>query len=165
MKQWYRSVAKQPLRACVLAVALGPPAWGAQDEAQWRVMVSPYTIHIHPSPEHKPVWAVGVERENQDNWVLGAAYFSNSFGQKSGYLSVGQRYLGIWDRPPLFFQWSAGLLYGYRGKYENKVPFNYNGFSPGAIVSLGWVFTPQLSTQVNLLGDAGVMFQFNYTLP
>jgi hypothetical protein len=53
-------------------------------------------------------------------------------------------------------------MYGYRGKYEDKVPFNNNGFSPGALVSVGWQFNRTTSVQLNALGDAGVMFQLSY---
>ena len=31
-------------------------------------------------------------------------------------------------------------MYGYRGEYEDKVPLNSNGFSPGLLLSLGWAF-------------------------
>jgi hypothetical protein len=165
--RWYGLIATLRLPACALALALalGSPARGAEDGATWRLLVSPYTLHFRPNPDHKPVWAVGLEREGEDGWLLGAAYFSNSFGQDSGYGWIGRRYFGLLGQPELFFHWSAGLMYGYRGKYENKVPFNSGGFSPGALVSLGWVFDPKLSAQVSLLGDAGLMFQLNVTVP
>jgi hypothetical protein len=128
----------------------------------WRALVSPYTVHFRPSDEHRSVWAIGVERQADTGWLYGGSYFRNSFGQPSGYLYVGQRYEQLFDRPPLYFQWSAGLLYGYRGEFKNKVPLNYNGFSPGALVSLGWELDRQSALQVNLLGDAGLMFQYSY---
>lgn len=128
----------------------------------WRLVLSPGMVHVNPSDEHEWVWAVGVERQREDRWMFGASYFSNSFGQPSGYLYVGQRYDQLWHQPSLFFQWSAGLLYGYRGEYEDKVPFNNNGFSPGAVFSLGWQLDPRLSAQLNLLGDAGLMLQLSY---
>lgn len=153
--------------ACGLAAA--PSAVLAQQEesmlggpGHWRLALSPYTLHFNPSDEHRPVWAIGVERQADTGWLYGGSYFSNSFGQPSGYIYLGQRYEQLFDRPPLYFQWSAGLLYGYRGKYKNKVPLNYNGFSPGALVSLGWEFTHQSAGQLNLLGDAGLMFQYSY---
>jgi hypothetical protein len=140
--------------AATAASVLGP--------GHWRAVISPYMFHIHPSAEHKPVWALGVERQRDDGWLAGAVYFSNSFGQHSGYLYVGQQYVDLFGHPQLFFEWSAGLLYGYRGKYENKVPFNYNGYSPGALIGLGWSFTRQTSASVLLLGDAGFMLQLSY---
>ena len=65
------------------------------------------------------------------------------------------------DVQPLFAELTGGLLYGYKDPYENKVPFNHNGFSPGIVLSLGWRFTPMLSTQLNFLGTNAVMFQIS----
>jgi hypothetical protein len=128
----------------------------------WRIVGSPYTLHWNPSPEHEYVWAVAVERQRDDGWLYGASYFNNSFGQDSGYWYVGKRYGELWDRPQLYWQWTAGLLYGYKGAYKDKVPLNYKAFSPGAVVSIGWQFDPQLSAQINAVGTAGLMLQFSY---
>lgn len=128
----------------------------------WRLVVSPYSLHFSPSDEHKPVWAIGVERQAQSGWLWGGSYFSNSFGQDSGYVYLGKRYPGLFDRPQLFAQWSAGVLYGYKGQYKDKVPFNHGGFSPGVLLSLGWAFNKQTAAQVNLLGNSGLMLQLSY---
>lgn len=125
----------------------------------WRLMASPYTVHRNSSPEHEPIYMVGLERQRSDGWVWGGVYFSNSFGQPSAYVYLGEKVMNFsrWDK--LFFQWTAGILYGYKEPYEDKVPFNVNGFSPGATVSLGWQFTRTFSAQAILLGAAGMMFQ------
>jgi len=104
-------------------------------------------------------------RERPDGIVWGGAIFSNSFGQPSAYAFGGQRLYrwSPWD--PLYAEWTAGLLYGYRGEYKHKVPFNYNGFSPGITVGVGWRYSPAVAGQVNLLGTAGLMFLFTYELP
>jgi hypothetical protein len=148
--------------ASVAAAHAAADADGLLGPGHWRLVMSPGMVHANPSDEHEWVWAVGVERQRVDRWLFGASYFSNSFGQPSGYLYVGQRYEQLWQQPSLFFQWSAGLLYGYRGEYEGKVPFNMNGFSPGAVFSLGWQLDPRFSAQLNLLGDAGFMLQLSY---
>jgi len=129
------------------------------DADYWRLVGSPYTYHFSADPDHEPVYAIGLERQRSDKWFWGGTYFSNSFGQPSAYLYVGQRYGNLFAIEPLFAQWSAGLLYGYKEPFEDKVPFNYNGFSPGAVVSLGWQFTKQFSAQANLLGFSALMFQ------
>lgn len=156
------------LLACV-GVLSAAPAQAQLDDmlnyeatGHWRIVGSPYTLHWNPSPEHQNVWAVAVERQRDDGWLYGASYFSNSFGQDSGYWYVGKRYLELWDRPELFWQWTVGLLYGYKGAYADKVPLNYKAFSPGAVVSIGWQFDPQLSAQINAVGTAGLMLQFSY---
>jgi len=152
--------------ACVVAQAQAdkPPADAdkAADSGDfWRLMGSPYTVHYHKDNEgeHQPVYMIGLERQRSDGWVWGGVYFSNSFGQPSGYVYVGEKVINFsrWDK--LFFQWTAGLMYGYVYPYEDKVPFNYKGFSPGATVSLGWQFTREFSMQAITLGAAGLMIQ------
>lgn len=137
-------------------------AWGGGDH--WRVLASPYTRHYRYSVEHRNVYAIGVERQCEEAWLAGASYFRNSFGQPSAYVYIGRRYQGLIDEPSLFFQWSAGILYGYRGKYKTKVPLNVNGFAPGALLSVGWQFNRDTSVTLHALGDAGVMVQFAYEL-
>lgn len=129
----------------------------------WRLAVTPYTLHFKPDDDNQreAVYGIGIERQRSDKWLWGGTYFSNSFGQPSGYLYVGQRRSGLLQIEPLFWQWTAGLLYGYKEPFEDKVPLNVNGFSPGAVLSLGWQFTPQFGVQANLLGTAAVMLQLS----
>ena len=132
-------------------------AW--QGPGHWRLVVSPFSHHWRYSAEHTSVIALGVERQVNDRWLMGGSAFRNSFGQPSAYVYLGQRHDGIWQTPPLYFQWSAGIMYGYVGKYQSKVPLNFGGFSPGALVSLGWQYNREASVAVHALGDAGVMLQ------
>ena len=133
-------------------------AW--REKAYWRVAMAPHTEHYRPSAEHQSVWAVALDRQRRDGWLAGASRFSNSFGQPSAYVYLGEKVINFsrWDK--LFFQWTAGILYGYKYPYEDKVPFNVNGFSPGVTVGLGWQFTREFSVQAIALGTAGMMFQF-----
>jgi len=142
-----------------VAASARPDAADASTDDYWRLMGSPYTIHYGSDPEHEPVCMIGLERQRSDGWVWGGTYFSNSFGQPSGYVYVGEKVIGFSRIDKLFFQWTAGVLYGYKEPYEDKVPFNYKGFSPGATVSLGWQFTREFSVQAIALGTAGLMFQ------
>lgn len=171
-----RSLGK-PFGAFLLSVGISGPLL-AQDtaatgntwldrwrgEGHWRLAGSPYSHHWRFSDDHRRVWAIGLERQRPDNWLAGASYFSNSFGQESAYVYVGKRWPGLWGRPELFAQASGGVLYGYRGNFKDKVPLNYNGFSPGALVSLGWQYNRQLAFAAHVLGDAGVMFQVSYDI-
>jgi hypothetical protein len=160
-----------------LLLCIAPVAAAAQTESPqasaterptgddfWRVVGSPYTVHFHPDPDHEPVYAIGLERQRSDKWLWGGTYFSNSFGQPSGYVYLGQRYGQLFSVDKLFFQWTAGLMYGYKEPFEDKVPLNHNGFSPGAVLSLGWQFSREFSVQANLLGTAAVMLQFSYDI-
>jgi len=105
----------------------------------------------------------GAERQRADGFLVGAAYFRNSFDQPSAYAFAGQR-IDHWLGERLFLYWSAGVLWGYKGAYAHKVPLNVHGFSPGAVGAVGWQITRQLSTQVNLLGTSGLMFQLSLDL-
>lgn len=134
----------------------------ADEPKHWRLAVSPYTHHWRYSAEHRPVWAIAIERQRSDGWLAGASFFKNSFGQPSSYLYIGRKYEDMLGLAPLFAEWTGGLMYGYRGKYQTKVPLNFGGYSPGFLVSAGWQFDRRMSTQLNLLGDAAVMWQFNY---
>lgn len=129
------------------------------DAHRWRVEFSPYTTHFSYNPEHRHVHLVGIEREASDNSFYGLALFSNSFGQDSGYLYLGKSYYGVFQSlPHVYLKWSVGVLYGYKPPYEDKVPLNYKGFSPGFVPALGWQFDSGWSAQLNVLGKAGVMY-------
>ncbi len=128
----------------------------------WRIALSPYTRHWRYNAEHRHVWAIAIERVRSDGWLAGASFFKNSFGQPSSYVYIGRKHEGMLGVAPLFVAWTGGLMYGYTGKYQTKVPLNLAGYSPGFLLSAGWQFDRRMSTQLNLLGDAGVMWQFNY---
>jgi hypothetical protein len=166
------------LVSCACAGALGTGALPAHGQIRemledvldveapghWRLAVTPGMVHWNRSPPepYKHVWGVAVERQRGDGWLYGGSYFSNSFGQDSGYAYLGRQYPDLLDKPQLFWQWSAGLLYGYKGAYADRVPVNYKAFSPGLVVSLGWQFDPQFAALINVVGDAGLMLQLSY---
>lgn len=105
----------------------------------WYLNFSPYTHHRKPKPEHEDVVLLGIERNDPDNSLMGAALFRNSYGDPTIYLYPwGKTYPNFLGFEKLSAKWSAGLLYGYVGQWENKVPFNHNGFSPGFIPALSW---------------------------
>ena len=56
------------------------------------------------------------------------------------------------------------MIYGYRGKYKDKVPYNHGGFSPAIIPAIGYRLTPVDAVQVAILGTAGVMFSYSRRL-
>ena len=164
--------------ALVVAFAFGMGGFSAGAQAQsaaasetastpsgsadiWRVMVSPYTLHYHYSEDHRAVYMLGLERQRADGYLAGASWFRNSFGQPSAYVYLGKRFNNFTPYEPLFAQLTGGILYGYKPPFEHKVPLNYKGFSPGAVASVGWQFTPTLSAQLNFLGNSALMFQLS----
>ena len=130
-----------------------------------RLQFSPYTHHFVYDSEHSDVVMIGIEREYSNTKLDGITLFSNSFGQPTMYLYPwGGIYRSIGGIQPLSFKWTAGLLYGYKPPYENKVPYNHDGFSPAAIVALAYEFPSGWAIQANLLGLAAVMFEINMPL-
>ncbi|MFM7025089.1 MAG: hypothetical protein ACKOWC_03380 [Limnohabitans sp.] len=121
---------------------------------------SPYTIHWSNNPAHKHVVLVALDEQLPGGRLCGVSFFSNSFGQPSTYIYAGQQFNQLFGQPDLFLKVTAGIMYGYVGAYQHKVPFNYRGFSPAVIPSLGYKFTEHDSVQVKLLGTAGVMFSY-----
>ena len=106
------SKSRSKLHAVVAALSLAMASsasaydWGdgfnlsKKEGDQYDFLVSPYAQHFHPSPEHRHVWLVGVERERADQSLAGAAFFSNSFGQPSTYIFPwGKVYRDVFERP------------------------------------------------------------------
>lgn len=123
-------------------------------------LFSPYTHHFSYSDEHKPVVLVALDEQLPGGRFCGVSFFSNSFGQPSTYVYVGQQFNGLFDNPKLFVKVSGGIIYGYVGKYQHKVPLNTHGFSPGVIPSIGYNLTEHDSLQMQVLGTAGLMFSY-----
>ena len=121
---------------------------------------SPFTQHYKYSAEHKPVVMVALDEQLPGGRLCGFSFFSNSFGQPSAYAYVGQQFNGLFDNPNLFVKVTGGILYGYVGKYQHKVPLNSHGFSPAVIPALGYKLTERDSVQVKLLGTAAIMFSY-----
>jgi hypothetical protein len=148
-------------------MGLAWPAWAAAQVARhedWELNVSPWAIHFNQTSEHRHVYALGVQKGEPNGDLMGFSAFSNSFGQPSAYAYVGRKYLGPvgWER--VYWQWTAGVLYGYKGKYKNKVPLNTGGFSPGVIPSLGYQLGDRSSVQMTFLGNSALMVNFTWSL-
>jgi hypothetical protein len=136
----------------------GAPA-PAKDK-QWDLTLAPYAHHWRFSPDHRPVFLGAMDRHVNGNRFCGIALFRNSFGQPASYVYVGKQWNNLLGNPQLFAKVSAGLIYGYKGKYQDKIPFNDYGIAPAIIPSLGYTFTPSDSAQVMLLGTAGLLFSY-----
>ncbi|HSB48408.1 MAG TPA: ABC transporter ATP-binding protein [Burkholderiales bacterium] len=128
------------------------------------IQASPNVIHYHSSPEHADwSWMVGIEWQRPSDWLLGFTYFNNSYNQKCQYYYVGY----VWklsDRDPNWYlKLTGGLVHGYKDPYEDKVPLNHNGYSPGVIPALGYKWN-RWSAQVNVLGAAGFTLSVGFDL-
>lgn len=133
------------------------------------VQAAPDAIHFNPSPEHADYsWLVGAELQFPSRWLVGGAYFNNSFDQKCQYYYFGKSWSldFISDSEffkNMYFKLTGGILLGYKEPYEDKIPFNNNGMAPGVVPGLGYQIG-DFNIQLNLLGGAGLMFTFGYNL-
>jgi hypothetical protein len=135
-----------------------------QDGDLLMVQAAPDVIHFSSDPDHADYsWLVGLEWQSASRWLVGAAYFNNSFDQKSQYLYFGKSWPLDSISDNLYFKLTGGLLLGYKEPYEDKIPINNDGVGLGAAPSLGYKFG-DFNVQLNLLGTAGVMFTFGYDL-
>lgn len=135
------------------------PASAAPDAPRYEAFVSPYTYHWSADSEHKDVYAVSLSRLLPNDRYCGFSLFRNSFGQPSAYAFVGKSWPGFWQsQPQVYASVSAGIMYGYVGKYKNKVPLNVGGFSPVIIPAIGYRLSPKSTVEIQLLGTAAVMF-------
>ena len=133
-----------------------------ENDQEWDLTLSPYTYHWHDNPEHRPVFLGALDHHVAGNRFCGLAAFRNSFGQPSAYLYIGQRWDGVLGQPNLFAKLSAGFIYGYKGKFQDKIPFNDYGVAPVIIPSLGYSFNRHDSAQIMVLGTAGVLFAYGH---
>jgi hypothetical protein len=131
-----------------------------------RIMLqaAPNVIHFNSDPEHADYsWLVGVEWQSASRWLAGAAYFNNSFDQKSQYFYFGKSWPLDFIVNNAYFKLTGGLLLGYKEPYEDKIPFNHNGVAIAGLPALGYQYG-DFNVQLNLLGTAGIMFTFGYDI-
>ena len=144
-----------------IAPSTPPTDEAAPSGDYWRLIGSPATYHFHYSPDHRHVYMLGLERQHEGGFVWGGTAFRNSFGQPSAYVYAGRRFDNLTRYRSFFLELTGGVLYGYKPPFENKVPLNRHGFSPGAVLSTGWQLSPTLSTQLNFLGNSAIMLQLS----
>jgi len=153
------------LLAVLPAVAAeAPPPESTTGREIVMIQASPDVIHFTSDPDHVNwSWMVGAEWQRPSRWLFGFSYFNNSFGQRSQYYYTGYVWNPIDRNPGWYVKLTGGLLYGYKEPYENKVPYNHNGYAPGLVPALGYKWD-RWSTQVSLLGNAALMISVGYDL-
>ncbi|MDO5090487.1 MAG: sn-glycerol-3-phosphate transporter [Cardiobacteriaceae bacterium] len=125
---------------------------------EWRLRTSVYTVHYHPKPEHNNHQRlIGVEYRRPDDWLMGAAYFRNSFHQPTLYLYAGKEWQ-LWQHQHFRLRGSVtgGLIYGYRDEYKNKIPFNRYGVAPAILPALALDYH-QLFMELQFLAASGML--------
>jgi hypothetical protein len=139
----------------MLAPGLVSAGWLAPgDEIAVQTNIS--NFHYQYNPEHRKYSPlIGVELRQANHWLYGGALFINSFGQFSQTIYGG--YLQPFGHSGFYGKFVAGLLHGYTGKYQHKVPLNYGGFSPIAYPAIGYGHGPWRA-EAQLFWTNGVMF-------
>ena len=160
-----------------LSLSLSPGVARAQDsqadglgeKPYWELVIGPFAVHFSNEDEHKHVYLLGIERSlpqapqwsGADATIFGFSAFNNSFGQPSAYAYYGFRWDNLFGHPKWYAKISGGVIYGYKGEYEDKVPFNHDGFGLAIIPAVGYRLTPNDAIQVGTLGTAGLIFTYN----
>ncbi|WP_300730856.1 sn-glycerol-3-phosphate transporter [Pseudomonas sp.] len=134
----------------------------SSEKSFWFVQTSVYTRHFSPDPEHNNHQdLIGLEYNDASKWLVGGATFRNSFRQRSYYAYAGKRFDS--DTYPVYLKLTGGLIEGYHGKYQDKIPLNRFGVAPVIIPSVGVHYGP-VAAELVLLGfnaamvNAGVRF-------
>jgi hypothetical protein len=143
-------------------------AWDAPEP--WRtdrfyLETSVYTRHFHYDAAHDDHQKLVLGEWNvTEQWLFGASFFDNSFGQPSQYVYGGFRFRPFEALQPLYLKVSAGVVHGYTGEYQDKIPYNNSGFAPVIVPSIGYCFKRYCSEFV-IFGGAGFLVTFGVTLP
>lgn len=131
-------------------------------EPYWYVQTSAYTKHFNSNPKHNNNQElIGVERHTENIYLMGGATFLHSFGKRSYYGYTGKRF--DFAGTPFYGKVTAGLLYGYKGKYRDKIPLNRFEIAPAVIPSIGVQYR-RVSAEVLLLGTAATMINVGVKL-
>ncbi len=147
-------------------------AWDAPEPwrtDRWYLQTSLATWHFHYDANHEQAALVDLsyyykERWLDGQWFAGLALFTNSFGQFSQYLYGGLKWRPWAEQPPFYVKVSAGVVHGYSGEYQDKIPFNSTGFAPGIIPSVGYCWN-RWCGEVVLLGFNALLFNVGVTMP
>jgi hypothetical protein len=143
-------------------------AWDATEP--WRtdrfyLETSVYTTHFHYDPAHDNHQHLILGEWNiTEQWLVGASVFDNSFGQASQYVYGGYRFRPFETLQPLYFKVSAGLVHGYTGQYQHKIPLNNSGIAPVIVPSVGYCLN-RFCSELVIFGTAGALLTFGVTIP
>ena len=155
-------------RAAAPASVREASAWEAPEP--WRsdrfyLETSVYTRHFHYDPAHNDHQHLVLGEWNiTEQWLVGASIFDNSFGQPSQYVYGGYRFRPFDKLQPLYLKLSAGIVHGYTGEYQDKIPMNNSGFAPVIVPSIGYCIN-RFCSEVVIFGTAGLLVTVGVTIP
>lgn len=120
------------------------------------------TTHFNPKPDHvNDQGLLNVERRSGAGNIVGGAYFLNSFGQPSQYIYLGKLFWVPYTSETIYAKLTGGLLHGYRGEYQDQVPFNKYGVAPVILPSVGFQ-ARTFGGELVVFGTAGAMLTLGF---
>lgn len=142
--------------------AASVPAQETPPQGFWQMQTSAYTRHYSYDPDHNNHQKLlGIEYNDARGWLYGGAAFRNSYDQASQYAYLGKRFdsAGL----PVYLKLSGGLIHGYKGKYQDKIPLNRFGIAPAVVPALGIHMGPA-TAELNILGAAALMLNVGWRI-
>ena len=128
------------------------------------------TVHFSSDPNHDNTtsliygeWRLR-DKWLDGQWLVGAAFFDNSFGQSSQFVFGGLLWRPIEKVPEFYVKVAAGVLHGYSGEYQNKIPLNSSGYAPGIVPAVGYCYN-RVCGEMILFGGAGMLCTLGVTIP
>lgn len=155
--------------ALLLAAAIPAKAQELEDTSPTSFInpYSPYNLtlstsvatrHFHPSPEHNNHQdLIHLEWNYDKDYVVGGATFKNSYYQDTQLIYWGAKFHPLESTPEMYIKVVGGLLHGYKGEYQDNIPFNQYGTAPVILPSIGYCYK-HLCTEVIVFGTAGAMW-------
>ena len=154
-----------------------PDSWKKMWEAPepWRTdrfyfQTSVATVHFSSDPDHDNTqdliygeWRLP-QRWLEGQWFVGAAFFDNSFGQSSQFVFGGLLWRPAEKVPEFYIKVAAGVIHGYSGEFQNKIPYNSSGYAPGIVPAVGYCYN-RFCGEMILFGTAGILWTVGMTLP
>lgn len=167
------AAASQPAEPAVKPLFEPPDPWDAPEP--WRTdrfyfQFAYYTWHFHYDEDHQQSYLFDAEYHFKETWlggqwIAGLALFQNSFGQFSQYIFGGLVWRPIEEHQPFYVKLTAGPLHGYTGQYQDKVPFNHDGWAPAIIPGVGYCVMKRYCGEFVLLGTNAALFTVGMTVP
>lgn len=152
----------------------------ASHSYDYSVQFSLATHHFNPRPEHHNTQQFkGLERYG-DNYfsrelesafpslrkatpLLGLAYFRNSYDQGTVYAYTGYRRPLLYNhQAQLYVKVTAGLIHGYRDRYQGRIPFNQLGVAPAVVPSVGIQYQ-RANMEMIFFSLSGIMLNIGYS--
>ena len=154
------------LRIAILSalISLATTSWALDfgESRYYYFQTSVATTHFDPKPNHNnDQGLLNLELRSDTGLIAGAAYFRNSFYQPSEFVYLGRLYHGPGTGETVYAKIAGGLLHGYRGEYQDQIPFNKYGVAPAIVPALGFQ-ARTLGGEVVVFGTAGAMLTFGF---